>query len=208
MVTRFAGLLICDCTLQITASQRLGLVATGFAPLLGNIFSIGRSSASWLVSSQADGHFTPISYLSAILSQSYVMTNGQSGLMPGTHLAPMTKCLSCADSCMFIDMEAPALMRGRVRNSQLLLYHPSAFTGPSPSGLTAVIYSLKFENPLTWRARSLYLYPQEQGGPVIAPGTGFHPLLAQFATLLMLSQSQRHVVTDSLRVLVSSSVTA
>jgi hypothetical protein len=34
-------------------------------------------------------------------------------------------------------------------------------------------YCLKFETPPTWRARYPYLYPQEQGDPVITPGTGF-----------------------------------
>jgi hypothetical protein len=35
-------------------------------------------------------------------------------------------------------------------------------------------HCLRFETPPTWRFRSPYIYiPQEQGGPVIAPGTGF-----------------------------------
>jgi hypothetical protein len=36
-----------------------------------------------------------------------------------------------------------------------------------------IFYCLTFETLPTWRARLPYLYPQEQGGPVIPPGTGF-----------------------------------
>jgi hypothetical protein len=42
-----------------------------------------------------------------------------------------------------------------------------------PAGLVTTFYCLKFETSPTWRARPLYLYPQEQRGPVIPPGTGF-----------------------------------
>jgi hypothetical protein len=34
-------------------------------------------------------------------------------------------------------------------------------------------HTVSSDNPPTWRARFPYLYPQEQGGPVIPPGTGF-----------------------------------
>jgi hypothetical protein len=49
-----------------------------------------------------------------------------------------------------------------------------SFSGPSPAGLMIIFYSLRLETSPTWRARSPYLYPQEQGGPVISPGTGFN----------------------------------
>jgi hypothetical protein len=42
-------------------------------------------------------------------------------------------------------------------------------------------YCLRFETPPTWRASSPYLFPQEQGGPVIPPGTGF-PFIASYDT--------------------------
>jgi hypothetical protein len=48
-----------------------------------------------------------------------------------------------------------------------------SFSGPSSAGLMATFYCLRFETPPTWRARSPYLYPQEQGGLVIPLGTGF-----------------------------------
>jgi hypothetical protein len=43
----------------------------------------------------------------------------------------------------------------------------------SPAGLMTTFYCLGFETPPTWRARSPYLYPQKQGGPVIHPATGY-----------------------------------
>jgi hypothetical protein len=36
-----------------------------------------------------------------------------------------------------------------------------------------IFYCLTFEVLPTWRARFPYLYSQEEGGPVIPPGTGF-----------------------------------
>jgi hypothetical protein len=41
-----------------------------------------------------------------------------------------------------------------------------SFSGPTPSGLVT-FYCLTFETPPTWRARSPYLNPQEQGVSVI-----------------------------------------
>jgi hypothetical protein len=34
-------------------------------------------------------------------------------------------------------------------------------------------YCLRFDTPPTWRVSSRVYIPQEQGGPVIPPGTGF-----------------------------------
>jgi hypothetical protein len=42
-----------------------------------------------------------------------------------------------------------------------------------------IFYCLRFQIPSTWRARHPYLYPQEQAGPVIPPGTGF-PFVASY----------------------------
>jgi hypothetical protein len=36
-------------------------------------------------------------------------------------------------------------------------------------GLMTTLYSLRFETPPTWKARSPYYIPQDQGGPVISP---------------------------------------
>jgi hypothetical protein len=67
------------------------------------------------------------------------------------------------------------LTRGWVCRLQLLLALASAvILGSESRGTQAhILLSLIRDPPPTWRARSPYLYPQEQGGPVILPGTGF-----------------------------------
>jgi hypothetical protein len=48
-----------------------------------------------------------------------------------------------------------------------------SFSGSKSSETHDIMYCLRFETPPTWRGRSPYLHPQEQGGPVMPPGTGF-----------------------------------
>jgi hypothetical protein len=48
-----------------------------------------------------------------------------------------------------------------------------SFSSPSPVRLMTIFYSLRFQTPPTWRAKSPYLYPQEHGCPVLPPSTGF-----------------------------------
>jgi hypothetical protein len=43
----------------------------------------------------------------------------------------------------------------------------------SSAGLMITFYCLRFETSPGWRAKSPYLYPPGQRGPVIPPGTGF-----------------------------------
>jgi hypothetical protein len=52
----------------------------------------------------------------------------------------------------------------------------SSFSGPSPAGLMAIVYCLRFETLPTWRARSQYLYLPGNGGPVIPPGIELNQL--------------------------------
>jgi hypothetical protein len=54
---------------------------------------------------------------------------------------------------------------------------------PSRSQPETILYCLSSETPPTWRARFPYLYPQEQGGPVIPPGTGLPLRLLRLAGL-------------------------
>jgi hypothetical protein len=56
------------------------------------------------------------------------------------------------------------------------------FSGPSPAGLMTTFYCLRFETPRTWRSSPRIYIPQQQGGPVIPPGTGF-----SFCRLLLLA---------------------
>jgi hypothetical protein len=44
-----------------------------------------------------------------------------------------------------------------------------SFSGPSPTGLMTIFYTLNFETPPTCRARSLYLYPPGTGWPGYIP---------------------------------------
>jgi hypothetical protein len=43
------------------------------------------------------------------------------------------------------------------------------FSGPSPAGLMTIFYSLRFETPRKWRARSPFLYPPGIGLPRYTP---------------------------------------
>jgi hypothetical protein len=102
---------------------------------------------------------------------------GQSVLVSGTHLGPVTNFpfsltfpLDSLRVCYFI---APSLTRGRVRN---LLYNcfwafpEQSLLGRSPTELTAIFYShLRLPQP-GGPGPHIYI-PQEQGGPVIPPGT-------------------------------------
>jgi hypothetical protein len=44
-----------------------------------------------------------------------------------------------------------------------------SFSGPGPTGLIIIFYSLRFETRPTWRARSPYLYPPGTGWPSYTP---------------------------------------
>jgi hypothetical protein len=44
-----------------------------------------------------------------------------------------------------------------------------SFSGPSPTGLMTTIYCLRFETPLTWRARSPHLYSPRTGWSSYTP---------------------------------------
>jgi hypothetical protein len=78
-----------------------------------------------------------------------------------------------------------SLMRGWVCRLQLLLGLASAVILRFESrGTHDHILLSQIRDSQTWRARSPYLYPQVQGGPVIPPGTGF-----PFRRLLRLTAS-------------------
>jgi hypothetical protein len=49
-----------------------------------------------------------------------------------------------------------------------------SFSGQSLAGLMTTFYCLRFETPANLEVRCVYTYiPQEQGSPVIPPGTGY-----------------------------------
>jgi hypothetical protein len=83
--------------------------------------------------------------------------------------------------CYFV---APSLTRGRVCN---LLYNcfwalpEQSLMGWSPSELRPY-FTVSFETPPTWRARSPYLYPPGTGWPSYTPGH-WVPFLSPLTTL-------------------------
>jgi hypothetical protein len=87
--------------------------------------------------------------------------------------------------CYFV---APSLMRGRVCNLLLLLFLASAVPLGSESRGTQnhILLSQFLRLPQPGGTGPPYLYPQEQGGPDIPPGTGF-----PFCRLLRLSGLRR-----------------
>jgi hypothetical protein len=95
---------------------------------------------------------------------------------------------------------APSLRRGQVYNC--LWFSPvQSLSCPSSTGLMTIFYCLRFETRATWRARSRIYFPQEQGGPVIPPGTQFH-----FHRLLRLAGPRWRYLTPSARWVLSTSV--
>jgi hypothetical protein len=75
------------------------------------------------------------------------------------------------NTCCYSPYVTSSLTRGWVCRLQMLRVSPAhSFLGPSPARLMTTFYCLRFETPPTWRAT---LFPQEQDGPVIPPGTGF-----------------------------------
>jgi hypothetical protein len=79
--------------------------------------------------------------------------------------------------CYFV---APSLTRGRVYN---LLYNcfwaspEQSHLGRSPAELTAIFLLSHLRLPQPGGPGSRIYIPQEQGSPVIPPGTGFEPLI-------------------------------
>jgi hypothetical protein len=104
---------------------------------------------------------------------------GQSVLVPGAHLAPVTNFFLLVISIRQLRLRyfaAPSLTRWRVCN---LLYNcfwalsEQSLLGQSPAYLRAVFYCLIWDSPQPGEPGPRIYIPQEQGGPVIPPGTGF-----------------------------------
>jgi hypothetical protein len=103
---------------------------------------------------------------------------GQSVLVPGTHLGPATNfsfTLKCSldnyPVCYFV---ASSLTRGRVCNLLLLVLAnavPLWFESRGTQNYILLPQFLRLPQPGGSSPR-IYI-PQEQGGPVILPGTGF-----------------------------------
>jgi hypothetical protein len=75
------------------------------------------------------------------------------------------------NTCGYSPYVTSCLTRGWVCRLQLLLGSPAqSFSGPSPTGLMTTFYSLRFETPSTWRAKSPYFYPPRIEWPSDTPG--------------------------------------
>jgi hypothetical protein len=123
-----------------------------------------------------------ITFLSSLLNYS---ANCQLRRHPQFHLServrvtlrPAVYCQSVRiqlNPCGHSPYVTSSLTRGWVCRLQLLLVLTSrVILGPSPADLITILYCLRFETPQTWMARSPCYIPQEQGGAVIPPCTGF-----------------------------------
>jgi hypothetical protein len=102
---------------------------------------------------------------------------GQSVLVSRTHLGPKTKGLLLSDRCGFVDVEHSLWWEdGSVVYNYCWPSPAQSFSNSSPPELMTIFYWLRFETPLTWRARSLYLYPPGVWWLSYTPGIGFPPL--------------------------------
>jgi hypothetical protein len=114
------------------------------------------------------------------LKVSYVTTDGQSACLGVKHPSGAQNQIFITVSCGFVDVGRPLSREGGSVIYNCCCPSPAQlFSGPSPPGLVTIFYCLRMETPPAWRARSTYLYPQEQGGPVTPPCTvfPFHRLL-------------------------------
>jgi hypothetical protein len=91
---------------------------------------------------------------------------GQSVAMSSTHLGPKLRFLLLSKSCRFVDVGPPLS-----REDESVVYNScgsspaQSFSSPIPVGLMTISYSLRFETPPTWRARSPYFYSPKRGWP-------------------------------------------
>jgi hypothetical protein len=84
----------------------------------------------------------------------------------------MTRFLLLSDTCRYVDMGRPLWREdGPVIYNSCCLYERSHSQVRVPRSSWPHFTLSDLRLPQTWKTRSLYLYPQEQGGPVIPPGT-------------------------------------
>jgi hypothetical protein len=109
-------------------------------------------------------------------SQSYVTTDSQSASQSWSQ-APIWGPRPDFYYCPRVD---GLLMWGALSDEDWCVVYnccwPSpaqSFSGPSPMRLMTLFYCLRFETPQPVRRRPRIYIPNEKGGPVISPGTGF-----------------------------------
>jgi hypothetical protein len=105
---------------------------------------------------------------------------GQSVFVPSTHLGLTTRFLLLSDSCGFVDVGRSLWQENGSAVYNCCWSSPAqSFLGQSPAELVTVFYGLRFKTSQPAGPGPRIYIPQEQGGPVIPPGTGFpfHRLL-------------------------------
>jgi hypothetical protein len=100
-------------------------------------------------------------------------------------------------SCGFVDV-GRSLWRekGSALYSCFWSSPAQSLLGSSPTGLVTIFYCLRFKTPPTWGPGPRIYIPQEQGGTVIPPGTGFSPSLCialSFAYITSRGTYRKHV---------------
>jgi hypothetical protein len=102
---------------------------------------------------------------------------GQSILVSGSHLEPMTRFFFFSVRQLRVSWHGtPSLTRWWVCNllAQLLLGLARAVTlGCKSRRFTTIFYCLIWDSSNLEGQISVFIFPQEQGGSVIPPGTGF-----------------------------------
>jgi hypothetical protein len=119
---------------------------------------------------------TPCTHLNqeSELLYNWWFTANQFVLVPRP-LRPMTSIFFFQlNTCCYSIYVTSSLMRGWVCHLQILLAVASkVILGSKSCGTQTIFYCLRLKNPQPGEPGSCIYIPQEQGGPVIPPGTGF-----------------------------------
>jgi hypothetical protein len=88
-------------------------------------------------------------------------------------LGPKTRVLLLSYNCGFLDVGRPIWREdGSVVYNCFWSSPAQSFSGPNSAGFMTIFYCLRFETPQPGRPSPHIYFTQEQGGPVISPGTG------------------------------------
>jgi hypothetical protein len=95
---------------------------------------------------------------------------GQSIFLSSTHLGTKTRFLLLSDCSGFVNAGRPLSREGGYVVYNCCWPSPAqSFSDPHSTGPMTIFYSLRFETPPTWRARSAYLYPPGTRWPSYIP---------------------------------------
>jgi hypothetical protein len=98
---------------------------------------------------------------------------GKSVLVSSTHLGPKTIFVFLSDSCKFVDVRHPLWQQESIVYNCCWSSPAQSFSGPSPTGLWSY-FTLSDPRHHRPGGPGPHIYiPNEQGSPVISPGTGF-----------------------------------